>query len=53
MIREALVKEVRQSTNLKVYKDAGMGFRYVLRSATNPKKVLFTTDITPKDYESM
>ena len=53
MIREALVKEVRQSTNLKVYKDAGMGFRYVLRSASNPKKVLFTTDITPEDYESM
>jgi len=50
-LREALVKEVKGSTNLKLYKDAEMNFRYVIRSDKDPKQILLETTISPKDYQ--
>ena len=50
-LREALVKEVKGSTTLKLYKDAGMSFQYIIRSEKNPAQVLLQTTIEPKDYQ--
>ena len=45
------MKEVKGSTTLKLYKDAGMSFQYIIRSEKNPSQVLLQTTIEPKDYQ--
>ena len=40
-LHDEFKKAITESTNLKIYKDAGFKFRYILRSESNPQKVLF------------
>ena len=41
---------VRQSTQLKTYKEAGFNIRYVYHSEKNPQEVLLDVTFTEKDY---
>ena len=47
--RDMLLQQVKNSTNLKMYKDAGYGFRYVYMSTKN-KATLFDVTFKQKDY---
>ena len=38
-LQEGLRQSIRESTALKLYKDAGIGFKYVIRSDKNPGHV--------------
>ncbi|MCR5130735.1 MAG: hypothetical protein K6C10_04650 [Prevotella sp.] len=49
-IREGMIKDTKNSAQLRAYKDAGLSFRYVIRSSKNPDVVLFDTTIGPKEY---
>ncbi|MBR1548921.1 MAG: hypothetical protein IJ637_09390 [Prevotella sp.] len=49
--QELLLGEVRNSTNLKLYKEAGYNFRYVYNSTRNKGAKLFDTTYTPSDYK--
>lgn len=40
-ITEGLQRSLRESTTLKLYKDAGFGFRFVIRSEKNPQEILY------------
>lgn len=51
VISEGLLEAIKGSTNLKAYKDAGFGFRYIIRSGKNPKLVLFDGTYTSRDYQ--
>ena len=46
-----LLQQVKNSTNLKIYKEAGYNFRYVYRSTKQKGIILFDETYTPKDYE--
>lgn len=48
--RDMLLQQVKNSTNLKMYKDAGYGFRYVYMSTKN-KTTLFDVTFKQKDYQ--
>ena len=48
--RDMLLQQVKNSTNLKMYKDAGYGFRYVYMSTKN-KSTLFDVTFKQKDYQ--
>jgi hypothetical protein len=48
--REMLLQQVKNSTNLKIYKDADYGFRYVYHSEKN-KTTLFDVTFEQKDYK--
>ena len=41
MLTDGLQQSIRESTGLKVYKDAGYSFRYVLHSEKNPDTILY------------
>ena len=41
MLYNGLDRSIRESTSLKLYKDAGIRFKYVIRSEKNPTHVLF------------
>jgi len=45
-----LLDNIRNTTNLKQYKDAGYKFAFTYRSTKNPKKVYFSTVFSEKDY---
>ena len=47
---EALLLEVKNSTNLKLYKDEGYSFRYVYYSAKNSGTKLFEATFRKNDY---
>lgn len=49
--RDLLLQQVKNSANLKIYKEAGYAFRYVYRSKKNKGAVLFDDTFTAKDYE--
>lgn len=49
-LRESLLQALRNSTELKAYKDAAFGFAYTYRSQSNPKVILFQTTFSEKDY---
>lgn len=49
--REMLLQQVKNSTNLKIYKDAGYNFRYVYTSKKLKGVTLFDDTFKPKDYE--
>ena len=38
-LQEGLKQSIKESTTLKLYKDAGIGFKYVIRSDKNPEHV--------------
>ena len=48
--RDMLLQQVKNSTNLKMYKDAGYSFRYVYMS-TKSKDTLFDVTFKQKDYQ--
>ena len=48
--REMLLQQVKNSTNLKIYKDAGYAFRYVYHSEKS-KATLFDVTFEQKDYK--
>jgi ADP-ribose pyrophosphatase YjhB (NUDIX family) len=48
--REALLLEVKNSTNLKLYKDANYSFRYTYYSEKNSGTKLFEATFREKDY---
>lgn len=48
--REQLLMEVKNSTNLKLYKDEGYSFRYVYYSAKNSGTKLFEATFRKNDY---
>ena len=41
MLTDGLRQSIQESTGLKVYKDAGYSFRYVLRSEKSPDTILY------------
>ncbi len=49
--RDLLLQQVRNSTNLKTFKEAGYNFRYVYRSTKQKGFVLFDETFKSKDYE--
>lgn len=49
-IDEMLLKAIIQSTELKPYKEAGFSFAYTCHSDKDPKKVLFESNYTKKQY---
>ena len=48
--RDMLLQQVKNSTNLKIYKEAGYNFRYVYNSTKNKAK-LFDVTFKQKDYQ--
>lgn len=48
--RDMLLQQVKNSTNLKIYKEAGYSFRYVYNSTKNKAK-LFDVTFKQKDYQ--
>lgn len=51
MAREALLSELKNSTSMIAYKEAGYRFTYTYHSEKNPNVVLFETTYTEKDYK--
>lgn len=49
-LRKGLVSQIKNSTALQAYKDAGYSFRYVYVSEKE-KKVYFDTTVSKKDYK--
>lgn len=49
--REELIKAIKNNTPLRKSKDAGFNFAFTYRSTKHPGKVLYTTVITPDDYQ--
>ena len=49
--RELLLQEVRNSTNLKLYKEAGYSFTYTYYSAKNKGTQLFKATFRKSDYQ--
>ncbi len=50
-LRNMLLKELKNSTNMKVYKEAGYNFGYVYFSAKNKGTRLFEATFLKKDYQ--
>ena len=50
-LRGGLLQSIRESTNLRIYKDAGFSFRYLVRSAKNPQLVLFDATFKKEEYQ--
>ena len=48
--RELLLRQLRNSTHLKLYKEAGYNFRYVYHSSKKNGTKLFETTFRPDDY---
>ena len=49
--RDLLLQEVRNSTNLKLYKEAGYSFTYTYYSAKNKGTQLFEATFRKSDYQ--
>jgi len=49
-IHEGLLKGLKESTDIKAYKDAGFNFQYTCHSAKNPSRVLYEDKFTAKNY---
>ena len=50
-LRGLLLKELRNSTQVKLYKEAGYNFKYTYYSQKDKGRVLFETVIKEKDYQ--
>ncbi|MBQ8655714.1 MAG: hypothetical protein IJ527_01430 [Prevotella sp.] len=48
--RLLLLNEVKNSTNLKAYRDEGYNIRYVYHSESRPGEVMYDVTFTKKDY---
>lgn len=49
--RQLLLQQLKNTPNLKLYKDAGYNFRYVYYSAQHPSSKLFDTTFHQEDYQ--
>ncbi len=49
--RQLLLEQVKNSANLKLYKDAGYSFRYVYHSEKNKNRKLLDVTFKEKDYQ--
>ena len=49
--RQALLTELKNTTTMMAYKNAGFNFAYTYHSKKNPKTILFDTTFTEKDYK--
>ena len=49
-LRKSLVEQIKNSTSMQAYKDAGYSFRYIYRSQKE-NKVYFDATVTKKDYK--
>ena len=49
-LRKSLVEQIKNSTSLQAYKDAGYKFRYVYRSQKE-NKIYFDATVTKKEYK--
>ena len=49
-MKEMLLKELKNSTNMKAYKEAGYNIRYVYHSTKHAGKKLFEVTFHEKDY---
>ena len=47
---DLLLQQVKNSTNLKIYKEAGYNFRYIYNSTTHKGLKLFDKTFTPEEY---
>jgi len=50
-LRTGLLNGIKSSPELKVYKDAGYSFTYIIHSGKNPAQTLFTATFTPQEYQ--
>ena len=51
VLHDQILASIRQSTNIKAYKDAGFIFCYICHSQKNPRQVLYTDKFPPKEYQ--
>ena len=49
-LRKTLLKSLKASTQLKVYKQPGFNIKYVYHSEKSPSTTLFEAEYTKKDY---
>ena len=49
--RQSLIDQVKNSTQLKAYKDEGYNFAYTYHSASRPQLVLYSLKVTAADYQ--
>ena len=49
-LHEALVKEQKNFTNMKIYMDEGFNFAFIYHSQKNKSVVLFHDTVKPEDY---
>ena len=50
-VHDALVKEVRNTTMMRMYKEADYNFRFIYHSQKQPEQVLYEVTLTAKDYQ--
>ena len=50
-VKATLLKDLRNTTSMKAYKDAGYSFAYTYRSEKNPETVLYDVTLTTDDYQ--
>lgn len=48
--RQTLLNEVKNSTNLKIYRDEGYNIRYIYHSGSRPNEVMLEVAFTKNDY---
>ena len=49
-VRQSLLSELKNTTSMQAYKDAGFNFAYTYRSEKHPDVVLYDVVFTEKDY---
>lgn len=49
--RSSMLHDLKNTTSMAVYKEAGFNFAYTYRSQKNPDTVIFDILLTPKDYQ--
>lgn len=47
---ESIVKQIVENEGLRKLKKAGFNFKYIVHSQKNPRQVLYTQLVTPKEY---
>ena len=50
-VRQALIKELRNTTMMRTYKNADYNFSYIYHSERRPELVLFQETLTARDYK--
>ena len=51
-LRSDMVKQLKGTTSVRPFKEAGYNFMYTFHSAKNKGKVLYEVNITKKDYNN-